>query len=218
MNRTVFNFNETEEPQTESRSNEPLPAGVYPARVIDSCYERTKTEVVVNAKGEYVRRVRDYHEGGGYTDNPITNEERQSGCKVTSSGTYIYLRLGCDVEGLQWPKNVLLRLNLENLIADPWSGRKLFRQLGKALGLTDTGPMDLGHPVPALHDRPFLVELKVKNKRGSSGEKENEAESFAPLSGQRPSYLSQGAEVVDVVSSDPRPMPPISAYNDRDMF
>ena len=217
MDRVMFNFNETEEPRGESKSREPLPAGVYRARVVDSKFELTKTEIVIDAQDQYVRRIREYVDGS-YTEEPITNEERQRGCKVSKSGTSLYLRLHCDVDGLQWPKNVILRLNLENKIADPWSGRKLFQQLGKAIGLTEC-PLDIDHPVLVIHDKDFLVELTVKPKRGGGG-KENEAVAISPLNVQvsdgRPAYLAPGTEIVDVVSSkDNRAA--AHTYNDNDI-
>lgn len=206
-----FNFSQPEQPGTESRSTGPLEAGVYPARVVDSCYEETKTKVIVDAQKEFVRKIRDYQEGGGYTDSPITPQEEQSGCSVSSSGTYIYLRLGCDVEGLQWPRNVILRFNLENIISDPWSGRKLLRELGAAIGVTGDIPWPpFGQPMDILHDKPFLVELSVREKRGFSGKQENEADGFRALT-------SSPVVSVDVVSSGPRPAPPAAAFNDDDI-
>ena len=160
-----------------------------------------------------MRRIREY-EDVSYTENPITMEEKQRGCRVTNSGTYPYLRLHCDVEGLQFPKSVILRLNLENRIADPWSGRKLFRQMGKALGLQDC-PMEIGHPVPVIHDKDVLVELGVRKRRGSS-ESENEAVNFAPVN-SRPSYLAPGTEIVDVVGSAVNKAAQSNTFNDNDI-
>jgi hypothetical protein len=198
----LFSVNDADEP---ARSNNgALNPGVYTARVLDSKFERTKTEVILNGQGEYVRRVRDYNAG---TDAPMTGEEHQRGFTQSTSGTYVYLLLGCDVDGMQYPWKVIVRFNLENVIADPWSGRKLFRQLLSAVGLEQV-PLEIGQSILPIHEKPFLVELVTKEKRNMPGEMENEAKSIAPLTSQpkqaTPMYIppaGSGVEVVDIVGA-----------------
>ena len=208
----MFSVNDVDEP---ARSNGgALDPGIYTARVLDSKFERTKTEVILDAQGAYVRRVRDYNAG---TDQPMTGEERSRGCTQSTSGTYVYLLLGCDVDGMQYPWKVIVRFNLENVIADPWSGRKLFRQLLSAVGLEQV-PLEIGQSVMPIHEKPFLVELMTKEKRNSPGEKENEAKAISPLSTQprqtAPAFTpapGSGVEVMDVVGGR-------APYNDSGMF
>ncbi len=211
MSRTIFSIHDVEaSPAGSGGGRTPLEPGKYKATLLDSRYENTKTEVIVDGKGDYIRRVYDYSSS---TNAPLTTEERNRGADQTNSGTYIYILVECEVEGWQWPKKVPLRFNLTNVIADPWSGRGLFRQLLCATGL-ETVPLEVGQSVEALHGKSFMVELSKKQKRnGSPGEMENEAVAIEPLTPQRPR-----AEVVDVVSSGPRPSPPASAFNDEGMF
>ena len=203
MERT-FNFDAEEAPRA-SGDFQPLAPGTYPARIEESAYELTKTEVVVNSAGEYVRRIRLYDERGGYTEEPITQQEIGSGHRVSSSGAYIYMKLKCDVQGLQWPKTVVLRVNVQNLISDQWKGRKLFRQLGNAVGMSGEFVWpEFGDPISALHDKPFLVELTVKKNR-KTGKPENDVAAFAPIVARpqqaAPPAWSGKAEVVDRVGT-----------------
>tara|TARA_R110002110_G_scaffold90808_1_gene235999 strand:+ start:1003 stop:1662 length:660 start_codon:yes stop_codon:yes gene_type:complete len=203
MERT-FNFDAEDAPRA-SGDFQPLAPGTYPGRIAESAYELTKTEVIVNSAGEYVRRIRLYDDGGGYSDEPITQQETASGHRVSSSGAYIYMKLKCDVEGLQWPKTVVLRINVQNLISDQWKGRKIFKQLGKAVGMSGEFVWpEFGDPISALHDKPFLVELTVKKNR-KTGKPENDVIAFAPVAARpqqaAPPIWSGKAEVVDRVGT-----------------
>tara|TARA_R100000655_G_C2982944_1_gene192073 strand:- start:50 stop:709 length:660 start_codon:yes stop_codon:yes gene_type:complete len=203
MERT-FNIDAEDAPRATSEWR-PLDPGTYPGRIVESAYELNKTEVVVNSAGEYVRRIRLYDDRGGYSDQPITQQEIDSGHRVSKSGAYFYMKLKCDVDGLQWPKTVILRVNVQNLINGAGRGRSIFKQLCKAVGLSGSLQWpEIGSPIQAVHDKPFLVELTVK-KNLKTGKPENDVAAFAPIVARpqqaAPPAWSGNAEVVDRVGT-----------------
>ena len=197
-------------------SREPAPRGEYPCVIIQSSYDETSRDVVYTKDKEVVRPVYDYRE---QKESPLTPEERARGHFVDKSGTYVWLLLRLTMpDGSERLTSV--RPNWINVLRPPNDDRAALKEIRDAIG----GPsiqFRVGQPAVVMHERPFLVKLNVKEKRGSTGTLENLVEgaraiqSRAPQAGQ---VLQGGAEVIDVISSQGPPPDFNGGYNDKGLF
>ena len=189
---------DTSEDEGPTISNQPVPAGDYPAVIKASSYDLTRRDIVYDKEGALVRPVYDYE---SRTETPITAEEKARGCKVDKSGTYLWLGLHVTLpDGSQRQVNV--RPNIVNCFKTPRASRAAVKEIQAAIGAPRV-QFVAGSPVDALHDKPFIVCLSVKEKRNQPGENENELRGAKPLSGStmRPGQVVGGATVESVVKS-----------------
>ena len=206
MDKTTVIKVEGSEP---SVSQEPVPPGTYPCVVIKSSYDETSRECVYDADQMLVRPVRDNKTG---IESPVTPEERSKGFSVHPSGTYIWLLLKVTTPDGEHITSV--RPNWINKLRPPNSDRECISQVREAIGVSSV-PLVVGQAVEALHDRPFLVKLRLKKKMGYADRMENELAGALPLatSSMPPGFVTAaGAEVVDTVWSS---SPPIEAYEGK---
>jgi hypothetical protein len=197
-------------------SREPVPKGEYPCVIIQSSYDETSRDVVYTKDKEVVRPVHDYREN---TDSPLTPEERSRGYFVDKSGTYVWLLLKLTMPDCS-ERLSSVRPNWINVLRPPNDDRAALKEIRDAIG----GPsiqFRVGEPATVMHERPFIVKLNVKEKRGSAGILENWVDGARPIQSRAPQagqVLPGGAEVIDVISSQGPPPDFPRGFNDKGLF
>jgi hypothetical protein len=201
---------DTSEDEGPTISNQPVPAGDYPAVIKASSYDLTRRDIVYDKEGALVRAVYDYE---ARVETPITAEEKARGCKVDKSGTYLWLGMHVTLpDGSERQVNV--RPNIVNCFKTPRASRAAVKEIQAAIGIPQV-QFVAGSPVEALHDKRFIVCLSVKEKRNQPGENENELRGAKPLagSGLKPGQIVGGAVVESVISS----RGPAKPWNDENL-
>lgn len=189
---------DTSEDEGPTISNQPVPAGDYPAVIKNSSYDLTRRDIVYDKEGALVRPIYDYE---ARVETPITPEETSRGCTVDKSGTYLWLGMHVTLpDGTQRQVNV--RPNIVNCFKTPRASRAAVKEIQAAIGAPRV-QFVAGSPVEALHNKQFIVSLAVKEKRNQPGENENELLGAKPLagSGLKPGQIVGGAVVESVISS-----------------
>ena len=198
-NTTWDNSTEVSIGGSDQQSREPVPAGQYPCVIIRSSYDETARDVIYNQDKSVVRPVYDYRE---QKETPMTPDERGRGCFVAKSGTYLWLLLRVTLPNGD-ERLASVRPNIINVLRPPNEDRAAFDAVRSALG-GGTVNLIVGQDISTMHERPFLAKLGLKEKRGSTGDKENYLKGALPLTESRPAstFTPPGAVGnVDVTSS-----------------